>query len=318
MPMIREDVWHGHKTYTLENERLAVSIVPSLNNNAYRIYDKKLQRDVLRVPESAEQLAERPVHFGTPILMPPNRIRKGKFTFDGRDYQFALNKGGNHSHGLLGALPWKPVHVSSCEGTDTLTSLFYTADYPDIMKQYPHELALEVVYELTGDTLIHRMRATNRSEQTAPFGYGLHTWFQLDHAPEQWTLQLPVAGIWELDEELMPTEAIVPLGEQYEQLPTGIGLKGRNMDTVFQIGDNPVLAVLKGPQCDIRYSGSELLKHWVIYTRGEADNDICLEPYTWVTNAPNSSLPPELTGLIGIKPGESIELQVVLDIVHHG
>lgn len=315
--MIREDLWDGHKTYTLENDRLAVSIVPSLNNNAYRVFDKVLQREVLRVPESADQLAEKPVHFGTPILMPPNRIRKGRFTFDGREYQFHLNKGANHSHGLLGALPWKPVHVSSCEGTDSLTSLFTTADYPDILKQYPHELALEIVYELTGGTLIHKLRATNRSDRTAPFGYGLHTWFQLDHAPEKWTLQLPAAGIWELDEELMPTEKILPLGEPYDQLATGLNLQGTNLDTVFQIGDNPVQAVLKGPHCDIRYGASEPVKHWVIYTRGAADNDICLEPYTWVTNAPNSSLAPEVTGLIGIRPGESVELQIVLDISHH-
>jgi aldose 1-epimerase len=73
---------------------------------------------------------------------------------------------------------------------------------------------------------------------------------------------------------------------------------------------------LRGPGCEIRYSGTELVKHWVIYTRGEADNDICLEPYTWVTNAPNSSLEPKETGLIGIAPGESVELSIILDITY--
>jgi aldose 1-epimerase len=315
--MIKEGNWQGHPVYTLENDRLAVSLVPSINNNVYRIFDKTLRREVLRVPESPQQLLERPVHFGTPILMPPNRIRKGRFEFDGRVYQFDVRpETGNHSHGVLGALPWKAVHVSSCEGTDAVTSLFDTADHPGVLRQYPHELTLEVAYELTGSSLVHKLRACNRSGKTAPFGYGLHTWFQLDHAPEKWTLRLPADGIWELDEQLMPTGRIVPLGDKYGGLPTGISLQGRNMDTVFRIGDNPVVAELRGPGCTIRYSGSDRFKHWVIYTRGEADNDICLEPYTWVTNAPNLSLDPELTGLIGIKPGETVELEVVLDIAY--
>jgi aldose 1-epimerase len=317
--MIRESKWQDVPIYTLENDRLAVSLVPSINNNVYRIYDKTLQRDVLRVPDSPQQLLEHPVHYGTPILMPPNRIRQGKFTFDGRTYQFDRNRpGGNHCHGVIGALPWKAVHVSSCEGTDSIISMLNTADYPDVLRQYPHELALEVEYQLTGSSLIHKLRASNRSEQKAPFGYGLHTWFLLDHAPQDWTLTLPVDGIWELDEESIPTDRILPLGDKFGSLPSeeGIGLKSQTLDTVFRIGTGEALATLRGPGCEIRYSGTELVRHWVIYTRGEADNDICLEPYTWVTNAPNSSLEPKETGLIGIAPGESVELSIILDITY--
>ncbi|KIL42421.1 aldose epimerase [Gordoniibacillus kamchatkensis] len=315
--MIKQDSWQGQTIYLLENNRLAVSLVPSINNNVYQIYDKTLQREVLSVPESPEQLLERPVHFGTPILMPPNRIRNGRFTFDGREYQFDVKpETGHHSHGVLRALPWKAVHVSSCEGIDAITSLFNTADHPDVMRQYPHDLTLEVIYELAGSSLIHKLRVANHGTTTAPFGYGLHTWFQLDHAPDKWTLQLPVDGVWELDEGLMPTERILPLGDEYAGLAEGINLKGRNLDTVFRIGDREAIAELLGPGCNIKYSGSKQFKHWVIYTKGEADNDICLEPYTWVTNAPNLSLDPELTGLIGIKPGEQLTLQVVLDITY--
>lgn len=315
--MIREDDWQGHPIYTMENDWLTVSLIPSINNNVYRIYDKTLQRDVLRVPESPAQLLERPVHFGTPILMPPNRIRNGRFTFEGREYRFDVKpETGHHSHGVLRALPWKAVHVSSCEGTDGITSLFNTADHPDVMRQYPHELALEIAYELIGSSLIHKLRVSNHSGKTAPFGYGLHTWFQLDHAPEKWTLRLPVDGVWELDEFLMPTERILPLGGEYGELANGMNLQHRNLDTVFRIGGHKAIAELRGPGCTIKYTGSDLFKHWVIYTGGEADNDICLEPYTWVTNAPNLSLDPQQTGLIGIKPNETVELQVVLDITY--
>jgi aldose 1-epimerase len=88
------------------------------------------------------------------------------------------------------------------------------------------------------------------------------------------------------------------------------------MDTVFQIGSNPRLAVLRKEGLELRYTASELFKHWVIYTKGETDNYICLEPYTWVTNAPNLDLDPEVTGVIGIEPGQSIDMEVKLELVY--
>ena len=59
-------------------------------------------------PGSLEDLKEKSVRWGFPILMPPNRIDKGKFTFNGQDYVFDINEAGiYHIHGLVHNLPWK-------------------------------------------------------------------------------------------------------------------------------------------------------------------------------------------------------------------
>ncbi len=48
----------------------------------------------------------------------------------------------------------------------------------------------------------------------------------------------------------------------------------------------------------IRYAGSQPhIKHWVLYTRGTADEIICVEPYTWLTDAPNLPFSSETTDL---------------------
>lgn len=314
--MIKQIDWQGTPAYTLENDKLIVSICPAIGNNVYSIWDKTLQREMLRVPAAPSDLAEQPVQYGTPVLMPPNRIREGRFQFDGRSYQFDINHAtGNHIHGMLRSQSWTVVASGERDGKLFITSSIRLADDANVQRQYPHALELELTYVLEGSRLSHKLKVANNGTTAAPFGYGLHTWFLLDGEPESWKLQLPVSSIWELDELNVPTGNLVPLGT-YDALLEGDALKGHNMDTVFQIGDHPCIAVLSKDTVEIRYSGSDLFKQWVIFTKGEAHDFICLEPYTWVTNAPNIDLPAEVTGLRGIEPGESLELEVTLEVVY--
>ncbi|TBL74016.1 aldose 1-epimerase [Paenibacillus thalictri] len=312
--MIKQIDWQGTQTYVLENDKLSVSVCPSLNNNAYSIWDKTANRELLRTPSGPAALAEQPIQYGTPILMPPNRIAKGQFSFGGRNYQFDINTPvGNHIHGLLRSFPWKVVGTEEKDGKTSITSSIRLSEFPDMQRQYPHDIELQVTYILDGSSLIHSVKAINHGTDTAPFGYGLHTWFLLDGEPDKWTFRLPVSGIWELDETNVPTGQIVPLGE-YDKFLEGASLNGSNMDTVFQIGDNDCIAALARGGYELKYSGSPEFKQWVIYTKGEAHDFICLEPYTWVTNAPNIELPADVTGLRGIAPGETLELTVILDV----
>ncbi|TVY09442.1 aldose 1-epimerase [Paenibacillus cremeus] len=315
--MIKQIDWQGTPAYTLENDTLIVSICPAIGNNAYSIWDKKLDRETLRVPASPAELIEQPIQYGTPILMPPNRISKGKFHFDGRDYQFDINHAtGNHIHGMNRSQPWSVTASGEREGKLFLTSVLRLAEDANVQRQYPHALELEVTYELEGGTLRQLLKATNHGETSAPFGYGLHTWFLLDGEPDKWTLQVPTEGIWELNELNVPTGQIDKLSGRFEQLVQGDRLGGYNLDTVFQIGDYPCLAILSKDTMEIRYSGSKEFKQWVIFTKGEANEFICLEPYTWVTDAPNLDLPADVTGLRGIAPGDTLELEVKLEVLH--
>lgn len=312
--MIKQDTWQGADVVTLENEQFSVSVLPSIGNNLYRMWDKLAQREVLRVPERIEQLREKPGHFGIPMMMPPNRIRNGRFEFNGRVYQLEINTPqGHHIHGLVRMRPWTVTSTREDEEGLSVTSEFRISNFPELAAQYPHDLTLEVTYTLKGSTLLQRITAANRGEESAPFGFGLHTWFMLDGQPEQWTFQLPVEAIWELDQDLLPTGRLLPLGS-YSDLGQGINLQGQTLDTVFQIGANSAAAVLSKPGYSIRYSCTGPFKQWVIFTNGEARDTICIEPYTWVTNAPNLQMDPEITGFRAIAPGQTLEMEVRMDI----
>ncbi len=314
--MIQEHLWHGLPVYTMRNENLAVSLCPSLGNNLYRVWDEAKQREVLRVPDSPEALKKAPGHYGTPVMLPPNRIRHGVFHYNGKEYRLEVNTpNGHHIHGFLRHHPWQVTSFEENGDTAKITSVFSTADFPDIMRQYPHDLRIEMTYELKGASLNQTVTIQNRSESAAPVGFGLHTWFLLDGEPERWTLRLPVSNVWELDGDNIPTGRLLPLG-RYEPIASGMNLRGQDMDTVFQVSGRPNVAVLAKDGYEIRYSTSDPYKQWVIYTQGVANELICLEPYTWVTNAPNLNLDPEITGLRAIEPGGALKLEVGLQIIH--
>lgn len=318
--MIKTADWQNTPIYTMENDHLIVHLVPSIGNNIYRIWDKTKQREVLRVPYSPQQLLESPVHYGTPVLIPPNRITKGKFTFQNRVYQLEINHPtGNHIHGLVKSAAWKVRETSENNEEQSITSILAFRDYPEIMSQYPHDLTLEMTVTLKGATLTQTLKATNNGSNDAPFGYGLHTWFNINGQPEHWSLHLPVQGIWELNDVLVPTGQFLPLAELAPLVePKGLNLQGQDLDTVFFNGENDARAILYN-ECEgieLRYTASEQFRHWVIFTRGVADQWICLEPYTWVTDAPNLALDPQVTGFRAIPAGDSLSMDVTLDILH--
>ena len=79
-----------------------------------------------------------------------NRIKNGKFSIDGIEYQLATNNGPNHMHGGV-----KGFNKKLWQGTASVTNgepqlkLKYTS--PDGEEGFPGELAITTTYTLTGE-----------------------------------------------------------------------------------------------------------------------------------------------------------------------
>lgn len=321
MYQVTKGEWNGQSTYILHSDQLEVTLLPGLGNNVIRIWDKVLNRDVLRKPEESDYdfYMQKPYHFGIPLLIPPGRIRRGKFEYAGVPYQFDQNTANNnHIHGLHRTQSWKVTDLQEQDDYCSITTTFFTKDDPNWVRQYPTPLKLEMVLELRDSELKQTLYAKNLGEKAAPFGFGVHTWFMIDGEPEKWTVQVPVDAIYELDEELITTGEVVGL-TTFEGLPNGMNVKATNFDTVFRVANGqPVEARLtREDGLKLTYSANQpYFKHWVLYTKGEADQFICLEPYTWLTDAPNSKFGSDVTGLIDIQPQDQVELVINLNIEH--
>lgn len=135
------------------------------------------------------------------LLAPwPNRIRDGRYSFEGRDLQLPLSEPGhgNASHGLVRWVSW-----SVEEMTAHSVSLVYR-----LMGQpgYPWTLDLHVLHDLSADGLTVTLTATNLSESPAPYAQGAHPYLTTGQGPvDRWELTLPVDTRLLVDDQLIPT-----------------------------------------------------------------------------------------------------------------
>lgn len=108
------------------------------------------------------------------VLVPwPNRIRDGRYSFDGADLQLAISepKFGNASHGLLRFGTYEPIEQSD-------ERLVLGAD---IVPQtgYPFHLRTRVTFSLQRDGLHVAHDIENIGATTAPVALGVHPYLQI-------------------------------------------------------------------------------------------------------------------------------------------
>ena len=104
---------------------------------------------VLGYNELSEYEKETP-YFGAIIGRFANRIAKGKFSIEGKEYTLAVNNGENHLHGGIKGFD-KAVWDAETRLTDSSASLILKYLSKDMEEGYPGNLELEVVYTLNND-----------------------------------------------------------------------------------------------------------------------------------------------------------------------
>ena len=140
-----------------------------------------------------------------------NRIARGKFTLDGREYQVTTNAGVHHIHG--GKVNFSRVVWSASlpgGGGDPAVELSYTA--ADGEEGFPGKLTATVRYTLTRDnTLRLEYRAT--TDKPTPINLTNHAFFNLagsgDVLDHELTLNADRSTV--VDADLIPTGEITPV-----------------------------------------------------------------------------------------------------------
>jgi aldose 1-epimerase len=235
---------------------------------------------------------QKPSRSGIPILFPfPNRIRGGRFTWQGQAYQLpATDTKGNAIHGFCLDRAWRVV----AQGPQFVTAQFrLSVDAPDRLALWPADFLLEVDYELLHNRLRANFRILNVSRVELPWGLGTHAYFRLpvlaDGRPSDCTVEVPASHVWELQDNL-PSGRIVPVADDRD-LRDGAYLEGLALDDVLTNIDCP------GPQYDlvmideragvqITQQCPPIFREVVAFTPPQR-SAVCLEPYTCVTDAIN-------------------------------
>ena len=148
-------------------------------------------------------------YFGAIVGRVANRVAKGKFTLDGKEYELAVNNGANALHGGkkgFDKVVWKAEEVKSDDGP----TLKLTYSSPDGEEGYPGNLAVTVTYTVTDDQEL-RIDYKATTDKPTPVNLTNHSYFNLA-GPESGTVLEHEVEIF-ADQYTPVDAAMIPTGK---------------------------------------------------------------------------------------------------------
>ncbi len=206
-------------------------------------------------------------YFGSIIGRFGNRIAKGKFSLEGKEYTLAVNNGANALHGGLVGFDRKVWAAETIQNEEMVgVILSYTS--ADMEEGYPGTLNVVCTYTLNDQNEL-KIDYTAKTDKTTIVNLTNHSYFNLTAGKENimnHELEMPAEEITELD-DMIPTGEIVSV----EGTPFDFRMKkkiGRDIAALEYGYDNNY--VLDNEEGQLVYAG----------TLSEASSGRSVEVYT--------------------------------------
>lgn len=235
------------------------------------------------------------------VLLPwPNRIRDGRWTWEGEELQLEVVSPGSPvaQHGLVTWQPWSVL--AATEDTATLGTTVLPRP------GYPFRLAAAIDHVLAPDRLTVTLRVRNDGDRRAPFGAGFHPYFAVgataDGDIDDAEVELP--GRTEL-----PVDGGLPSGAR-RPFDGAVGRIGdRAFDTpltdLARDDDGWARTRLRGPAGELELALDEAWPWLLVYSgdqlpEGQRRRSLALEPMS----CPNNALA-DGVDVVVLEPGET-------------
>jgi aldose 1-epimerase len=176
--------------------------------------DKKgVLEDIVLGYNSLDGYLKESPYFGAIVGRYANRVAKGKFKLDGKEYTLALNNGPNTLHGGLNGFDKAIWHVEEIQSNvGPALKLSYVSK--DMEEGFPGNLSVDVVYTLTdSDELEFAFKAT--TDKTTVINLTQHSYFNLTGNTKrdilEHKLMINADAIVPVDNTLVPTGKLMPV-----------------------------------------------------------------------------------------------------------
>lgn len=288
---------HSDGIITLRHGQSGLSICPAAGGSITRYWQESDGRvfEWLR-PASPDSIAARdPLGMGSFPLVPfSNRIRDGRFSFDGRDVALPLNflpeKHTIHGQGWQSA--WSVIDVE--EDTATIAH----AHAPGA---WPWRYSAEQTFTLGDAGLSLLMTVTNHGDTAMPAGLGPHPYFVRTPSAR---ISAAVDRMWVSDDEVMPTELVAPAAGRDPN--SGIVASAVAMDNTFTGWEHRVEIAWPEWNARLVMEAPPPLNYLVVFTP-PGEDFFCVEPVSNMTDAFNlAAAGRDDTGITILDPDDTV------------
>ena len=200
---------------------------------------------------------------GQPLVPWPNRLRDGRYTWDGQEHQLPLSEPEARTaiHGLVRWAPWTTARQTTREVE--LRHVLHPSP------GYPFSLELSLTYALGDDGLTVTTTARNVGSAALPYAAGQHPYLAASGAVDGCVLELPASTRVLTDERGLPTGREDVRGTPYDfRQPREVG--GTELDAAFtdlqRDGDGRCWVSLSEPDRLVRLWVDESYRYVELFT----------------------------------------------------
>lgn len=260
--------------HTLQNKHWQAGILPQAGASVAfgRVRYSGTWLDLLRPTDEANY--DNSSKASSFIMLPwANRIRDGRFMFEGETYQLQTTKDdGTARHGDVRKRPWEVMHSSETD----IRLRFRSTNFADI--NWPFAFSAVMHYRLEEAEFVWQLTLTNEDERAFPAGFGFHPYFvrEGDVLPH---LQVPCDKQFVLHNS-MADSAPVPITpaldfRELRPVPGDLVLD----DLLTQRDpEAPVRLVYPPWNVELHMHADEIFQHILLFTA--PDGTLAVEPQT--------------------------------------
>lgn len=255
--------------------------------------------DCYETPEALEEFA----WAKNVLLYPyPNRMRDGRYEWQGKSYQFPINNAatGNSIHGMGKK---SAMRLKNYMLTEHLASATVVHEYDGHNDYYPFSFEMETTYtmSITGHFEVE-LAFKNTGTEIIPAGIGWHPYFCISDDVAATSLAMPSVEKVEVDARLLPTDVRTAFDAFSSLQPIGTQVVD-NCFFLLDLESKETHFTLSSARGTLRYwqeSGGQKFGYAQVFTP-PARNAIAIEPMSCNINAFNNN-----DGLVALKPNETL------------
>ncbi len=206
--MVTKKDFYGAEEYVIQSENLSVSVIDyGASVKSIRFMGKELTLGY----DTLEGYKNGTYYIGAVAGRYANRIAKGSFEINGKEYTLDINNGKNHLHGGnngFDSKTWKASEV-------TESSVLFECFSPEGECGYPGNLKAGVRYTVEGDRL--RVDFYGESDADTYFAPTTHTYFNMGKDNVKGIkLTINASRYVPVDEGLIPTGELKDVDEVFD------------------------------------------------------------------------------------------------------